>query len=106
MPKREPSVPEPLRAAVSSENRSSLSKVSVCLYFVFLGRQAGRLCLMVQPPHPAIGHRGNHDASRLSTAAESGCQGSPPLVAADQPMCRLDQQGSQFVVAGLDESRI
>ena len=61
---------------------------------------------MEQPTHPAIGHRRDHHTGRLSTMAEPSSQGRPPLLTADQAMGRFDQQGSQFVVAGLDQSRV
>ena len=61
---------------------------------------------MVQPPHPAIGYRGDHDACGLPAAAEPGRQSRPSFVTTNQAMGRLDQQGPQFIVAGLDQARI
>ena len=61
---------------------------------------------MEQPPHPAIGYRSDDDTLGLAATAEPGRQSRPPLVGADQAMGSFHQQGSHFIVAGLDEARI
>jgi hypothetical protein len=61
---------------------------------------------MIQPPHPAIRYGSNDETLGLAATAQPGRQNSPPLVAADQAMGGFHQQRSQFIVAGLNESRI
>ena len=72
----------------------------------FLHGLADRLHLMKQPSHPAVGHRRGDDTAFLVSHSHRERQFCPTLIPTLQPMGQLDQDRSQFRVAGLNQAGI